>query len=325
MKLTDVQKAEIIDLYSAGVSISSIAKEVLGRRTRKSTVSSFLKRYRDEMAEYDSSVDESPKPAIKKHNAPKIVIIDIETSPAISYHWKRWDENIHQDQVIQESIILTFSAKYLGNDDIVYDYVTEEEVKRFDDKRVVSHIYDILNDADIVIAHNGRRFDKKKINTRLLFHGFKPTTPYRLFDTLVSAKANFAFPSNSLDNICAYLGLERKLKHDGFKLWRGYLEGDKSCIEKMVEYNIQDVVILEEVYLVLRSWDRMHPNVSVYSDLEKHVCVCCGSVNVDEMDGEIATTNISGYQVYECQDCGKKMRGRKNILDKKTKFTNISS
>lgn len=319
MKLTETEKSLILKLRNSGLSYRKIAEDVLGRDSRSSTVRDFLNRYEPSVQDEGVTIDDA-YPVID----PKILFIDIETSPSVSYHWKRWDENIGQDQVIQESIILTFSAKFLGREEILYGYVTEEEVKRYDDKRVLGEIHDILNQADIVVAHNGRRFDKKKINTRLLFNGFEPTSHYRLFDTLISAKANFSFPSNSLDNICAYLGLERKLKHEGFNLWRGYMEGNKECIEKMVDYNMQDVVILEELYLKIRAWDNRHPNVSVYIDSDKPTCVCCGSTDITQIPGELAATNVSGFNVYRCNSCGKKQRGRKNILANKPKFTNIS-
>jgi len=313
MKLTNEQQVKIVNLREQGTSYAQISEIVLGTKTRKSTVARFLKK--------EGTVPQS----VSNVSSPKgvrILFIDIETSPCVSYHWKRWDENIHQDQVIQESIILTFSAKFLGSDEVIYDYVTVDEIKNLDDKRVLQHIHDLLDRSDIVVAHNGKRFDKKKINTRLVYYGFKPTAPYKLYDTILSAKANFAFPSNSLDNICAYLGLNRKIKHQGFKLWREYLEGNPKAIQEMVDYNIQDVIILEEVYLKLRSWDGRHPNVTVYMD-NKDACICCGSSDIELVEGELYTTNVSGFLVYECNACGKKFRGRKNVLDTKPPYTNI--
>jgi len=323
MKLTNEEKSLIVKLREGGLSYKKIADDVLGRESRSSTVFDYLKKYFDK-----DSIVTSDETAYEEDNYivdnPRILFIDIETSPSISYHWKRWDENIGQEQVIQESIILTFSAKFLGKDEVLYAYVTEDEVRRYDDKRVVGEIYDILNKADIVVAHNGIRFDKKKINTRLLFNGYEPTKPYRLFDTLVSAKSNFSFPSNSLDNICAYLGLGRKLKHAGFRLWRSYMEGNSEAIERMVDYNMQDVIILEELYLKLRSWDARHPNAAVYIDNVEPTCPCCGSKEIELVRGELATTNVSGFEVYTCKSCGKKMRGRKNVLINRPKCVSIS-
>jgi len=321
MRLTEDEKNLILEMRESGASYKKIAEDVLGNSSRRSTVGYFIKREIDRGG-FDSS--ESDISDERTYDNPKIVFIDVETSPSIAYHWKRWDENIGQEQVIQESIILTYSAKYLGNEEVIYGYITADEVKLHDDKRVMGETYDILNDADIIVAHNGVRFDRKKINTRLIFNGYEPTKQYRIFDTLQSAKANFAFPSNSLDNICAYLGLDRKLKHEGFSLWRGYMDGKTECIEKMVDYNMQDVIILEELYLKLRPWDRRHPNVSVYIDSDEPTCVCCGSTDIQIVPGEIATTNISGFQVYQCKSCGKKMRGRKNVMNNKPVYTNIS-
>jgi predicted RNA-binding Zn-ribbon protein involved in translation (DUF1610 family) len=77
----------------------------------------------------------------------------------------------------------------------------------------------------------------------------------------------------------------------------------------MREYNEYDVLALEELYLILRPWDRRHPNVDVYDDNnEAHACPVCGSYHVEKRG--FARTNSGKYQRFQCQECGAWSRSR---------------
>ena len=45
---------------------------------------------------------------------PKVLVIDIETSPNVVYAWGLWDQNIGISQVIEPSRVLCFAAKWVG-------------------------------------------------------------------------------------------------------------------------------------------------------------------------------------------------------------------
>src|SRR5271165_7266283 len=46
---------------------------------------------------------------------PKILVLDIETSPIVSYTWGLFDQNIGLEQIVQESNILSVAVKWLGD------------------------------------------------------------------------------------------------------------------------------------------------------------------------------------------------------------------
>lgn len=243
----------------------------------------------------------------------RVLIFDIETAPTKAYIWKRWKENISQDQIVSEGYILCYAAKWLHEEDVIVDalpFYSEYENDKENDKHVVSSLYELFNSADIIIAHNGNSFDVPLMKSRFLYHGFMPPKPYKSIDTKLIAKSEFRFPSNSLDGLGAYLGLGRKIHNDGFILWTGCMEGDKESWKNMVEYNIQDTNLLEQVYLKLRPWYSKHPAMDVYNKSGVMRCKCCGSTNLKEDD--LVYTNISGFTSYQCQDCGHWNRGRKN-------------
>lgn len=300
MKLTDIEKEKILQLHRAGESSRSIARKVLGREKRKSTVTDYLSLYREQRRQDNEPFSLPDTPHLK------ILILDIETSPCISYHWKRWKENIGQDQAISESFILTYAAKWLDDEFTMYSSLEGEEVSDEDDSRLVKDLHELLSLADIVVAHNGAKFDIPVINTRILFHHMKPPVPFKTVDTYKIAKALFRFPSNSLDSLAAYLDIGRKTKTGGFPLWRDYMKGDLEAMETMVAYNIDDVELLEEVYLRLRAWDKRHPNVAVN---QEECCPCCGSTSIAKLPNFIYTA-ASKFNVHTCRECGKKFRTR---------------
>lgn len=170
-------------------------------------------------------------------------------------------------------------------------------------------LWKLLDEADIVITHNGKRFDIPKINSRFLIHSLPPPSPYKQIDTKEVSSKQFGFSSNKLDALAIYFGYNRKLDTD-FSLWEKCLKGDKESLDYMLVYNKQDVVVLENVYLKLRPYIKGHPNFGIYYDIEANQCGHCGSTSL------IATgsyyTNVSKFSTYRCSECGSISRKRSN-------------
>ena len=243
---------------------------------------------------------------------PKILLCDIETAPTKAYVWSRWKNNVYQDQVISEGFVLTWAAKWLGGDTIFSDalpnypnYATDPE----DDSEIIRAAWHLLDEADILVFHNGDRFDIPWLNTRFLYFGLDQPGPYKTVDTLKILKRHFKFPSNRLDSVGEYLGLGRKLETGGFPLWKDCLNGDDDAWRKMVDYNCEDILLLERLYLRIRAWDRLHPNASLYSDNSVLRCVVCGSDSLEPLD-KFAYTATGAFSVFKCGSCGKHNRSR---------------
>lgn len=248
----------------------------------------------------------------------RILIIDIETSPMKAWVWRRWKENIYLDQTIQEWFMISWSAKWLG-EDRVYGYVlSPEEILNEDDSRIVGELHEVLEKADIVIAHNGKRFDIPKINTRFIINGLTPPSPYRQIDTLEVARKQFGFSSNSLDALATFFGFSNKDPHD-FQLWKECMEGDQDALIRMLNYNKKDVEILEKVYLKLRPWIKNHPNINVIEEESK--CPYCGSQHIRKTDDTYNTQHYK-YPVFKCDTCGASFRSKERV-SKKQNFTSI--
>lgn len=232
----------------------------------------------------------------------KILLFDIETAPNLAFVWGKYE----QDVIAFEGhwYLLSFSAKWLGSSKVhaygLNDFKGFKKDKQ-NDKALTEKLWEFLNEADVVIAHNGDQFDVKKANALFVKHGMRPPKPFKSIDTKKVAKRYFRFDSNKLDDLGDYLKIGRKMQTGGFELWKGCMDGDSKSWRKMLMYNRQDVILLEKIYLKLRSWMQDHPNMNMYLGMLEN-CVGCGSSKVQRRG--FATTRTGKTQRFHCQDCG---------------------
>jgi len=245
----------------------------------------------------------------KLNKKPRILLMDIETMANLGYVWGKWEQNVISFK--ENWFIITFSWKWLGDTKTnvisLPDYSTYKKNKS-DDKELVKKIWELFDEADVVIGHNSDEFDIKKINSRFLTHGLTPPSPYKTVDTKKIAKRYFRFDSNKLDDLGEYLSLGRKIDTGGFDLWLGCVNNDKSSWDKMCKYNKQDVILLEKIYLKMLPYITNGPNLNVLNgNLEG--CPNCGSCNV--MKRGFSITRTGKYQRWQCKDCSSWSQGEK--------------
>lgn len=249
----------------------------------------------------------------------KVLLIDIETSPIISYVWTLWNTN--SIKVIQNTRILCFAYKWLGSKKTEFiglpDFKSYDKDKT-DDYGVAWHLRELLDEANIVISHNGNAFDIKKILARVASHEIMPPSPFQSIDTLMVARKKFKFDSNRLDDLARELGVGAKLSHTGFAMWEGCMAGDPDCWETMKSYNVTDVNILEKVYLRLRPWIEGHPNCGVFD--VGTVCPNCGSEEIQQRGYKY--TRTMRYKQFVCKTCGAWSRSR---ISEKPNVTNLTN
>lgn len=242
----------------------------------------------------------------------RILHLDIETAPKRAYVWGLWKQNVGTNQIISDWYMLTWSAKWDGEEQVYGERLSATQAVKEDDKALLLSLRDLLEEADVVVGHNGDKFDVPSINTRFVVNGITPPTPYRTIDTLKVAKRKFKFSSNRLDYIGQVLGVGRKIDTGGFELWEKCITGDENALEEMLNYNKQDVILLEGVYHRMLPFINNHPNHGVVSG--GTVCPSCGSEHVIKKG--LHHTNISSFQRYKCKDCGAPSRARINLRDK---------
>lgn len=247
---------------------------------------------------------------------PRILVADVETAPIEAWVWKIWDENVGLDMIKTDWSILSFSAKWLGDKRVMYADTSGRGANKVrDDSILLASLWKLLNQADIVVTQNGKKFDIKKINARLIQAGFGPYSPIRQIDTLQVARKTFGFTSNKLAWVSKILTDAPKSEHKefpGFELWKACLQDDSKAWKVMKKYNKQDVVSTEKYYLRLRPWIESHPNLGAYFDGSEHSCPACGSANTQKRG--ITTTQQGRYQRFQCTECGSWSRGKQKLL-----------
>lgn len=216
----------------------------------------------------------------------KVLVYDIETSYNIVKSWRvGYKININPGDIIHERKIICVSYKWLG-DEQVFNLSWD---KNQDDKFLLEQFIEVLNEADLIVAHNGDNYDLPFIKTRAIKHDLSMLVNYPQFDTLKVAKKKFNFNSNKLDYISEFLGFGNKIKTE-MALWDEIIFNKSvEAMNKMIDYCNKDVELLEKVYMKLVYWDNPMAHVGVLQGKIKQTSPITGSVNIEHI--KTVTTN----------------------------------
>ena len=258
-----------------------------------------------------SAWEKKEKPLVAKAKSPvKTLYFDIETTLAKSYHWGQWQQNLSVKQQIQESHMLSHAWAW-GDGEVFSSVLTPEEVLNQDDERIVYEIWSLLDNCDIVVAHNGKRFDVKKVNGYFLKYGLPKPSSYKVIDTLEIAKKHFNLPFKSLEYLAKFLNVELKQDSGGIQTWIDCDRGNPEALATMEFYNRGDVVTLREIHNKLRGWDNNGVNIALYNDNHDTLCTHCGGDDISVITDKFAYTPQRKYQLYRCNSCKAVLRSNK--------------
>jgi len=223
----------------------------------------------------------------------KRLFLDIETSLSVVSTFSLWPKFISHDNIIEDWHIICAAWKWEGEDGVFGELIYHKN-----DKKVVKALCAVIAEADEIVYHNGRKFDWKKFNTRVVMNNLPPVSKPRETDTLIQCRKHFSFTSNRLDYISKILGFGGKLPTSA-GLWIRALKGDKVAINEMFEYNKMDVVILEQVFNRLKPYIELgyNPNIDTSTD----VCTHCSSGRLEKRGWSY--TKTTKYRKYQCKDC----------------------
>jgi len=245
---------------------------------------------------------------------PKVLFWDIETAPIIAHVWGTWDQNVGLNQIMSDWHLLSWAAKWQGDPKVMY--MDQRDQKNLaDDKKILKGLWDLLDEADIVVTQNGKAFDQKKVNARFILHGMQPPSSFKHIDTLLLAKKHFAFTSNKLEYLADRLNTKYKKLKDhkfpGHEMWVECLKGNVEAFKEMERYNRQDVLALEELYNKLIPWSSTQP-FAVFGK-----ACSCDAPNVIKKGW--FHSDMGKFQRYKCTNCGAPSRDGKNVLTKEEK------
>lgn len=244
----------------------------------------------------------------------KILFVDIETKPLIAHVWGLWENNVGLNQVESDWSILSWAAKWRGEKLIRYQ--DNRKSKNLDnDKKLLNSIWKLLDEADVVVTQNGKKFDVPKLNARFIINGMQPPSSFKQIDTCQIARKKFGFTSNKLEYLSEKLCTKyKKLKHKrfpGHEMWTECLKGNQAAWKEMEKYNKHDVLALEELYTKLIPWDTGNVNFNVYNPEPT-----CGCGSTKFIKRGFFFTGTGKFQRYRCNKCGSETRSGKNLIVK---------
>ena len=303
MRLSNELIGKIIDLKNKGLKSREIASIL---KVSKSSVNTLYNKYNPKVSTLMNK--DTPK-------FPKVLFIDVETGADISASFGRFKVNLGQDNIIHEGGWLLSVAWRWGHEKETQGIAaSKQQALERDDSYLCAIIFDLLEQADIVVTQNGDAFDLPLIKARMAINGFSAPKKVKTVDTLKIAR-QMRFNSNKLDSLGEVLGVGRKMQHEGIKLWIACQQGDKEALDKMLAYNIQDVELLYKVYQQIKHFDNKAPNMALFHDDEKERCPVCGSAHV-EPTGNSVYTQVSEFAEMHCTSCGARSRKRKALNSK---------
>lgn len=303
-----------LELKLQGISNRQIARMLWGASDGESRLRKFFKRQ-----DVANIIDSVP---IVEDKPVKILFWDIETLPHVSFHWDWWGVNVSpMIHNIHLGFMLSHAWQWGVDGEVHSSILTPAEIQAKDDSRLVLEMHMLFDHADVIIAHNGKKFDVKKANASFAKMGLKPPSPYKVVDTVRISKKFFNLPSHSLAFLCEYFELGvQKVKHDGFELWERCYRCDPESLKLMEEYNRGDIPTLVKLYLHLRTWGNDGVDIAPIIDSDKLTCPTCGSHDVIDSHAEVLVGRKL-HKVYRCHECD--AQSKLNVTRQKVYLTKI--
>lgn len=234
----------------------------------------------------------------------KILVLDIETGPATVLTFGIHKQHIGAHQIIEDGKILCFAAKWYGEKRMHFG-----SSESGDSETMLLKLYDLLDEADAVVHYNGKSFDIPHIQGQMYLHSILPPSPFFQIDLWKTVRSQFRFLSNKLDEVAKRRGLGEK-HETSFDLWKRCHFGERAAWKQMGDYNKQDVLLTEALYVDLLPWIKGHPSKNLI-DGEGDVCPTCGAGALQKRG--FAHTKVSSFQRYQCLACGSYSRSNKRV------------
>ena len=239
----------------------------------------------------------------------RILLLDIETMLMEFYGFSPYNDYVSYKFMKKDWSISCWAAKWLFDPKILGEVVTPKEAIARKDDSILGGVWKLMDEADIVVWHNGNHFDQKKLNTRFLLAGYSPPSDYLSVDTKKVSKEVFGNSYNHLEELGRKFGIGVKSDMEA-EDWVRCAEGNKEYLDKMFNYCKRDVApLLEDVYLKLLPWMKSHPNLNLFTIHDDDVCPKCESTDL-QWNGSTYKTPEGLWDGFRCGACGAIGRGK---------------
>lgn len=240
---------------------------------------------------------------------------DFETSYIVGGGWQMYNKGPAFYHVFKDVEII--SVAYCVDDGPIY-CVGVDDFKghkagwyNLNDRKLVEFFVPKIEEADYVVAQNGKGFDFKVWRTRLAVHNLAPHHEPKELDTKSWAKSKFRFTDNRQDTITRQLGLTTKRDHEKKLHVKCIEENDPRAWKEMKLYNKQDVQGLREMAKRMAPFVTNTPNANVLRGTSMGCPnpLCPDPARGMNRRGPRQKSNMSLVQSYQCKACGKYATG----------------
>ncbi len=183
-------------------------------------------------------------------NVPRVLYFDSENAPNLAVVWDIHEQRISYKDLVQHWFFISIQWSW-DDSDKVSAYSLLNDTERFkrdytDDYAVVKKAHEIISKADIIVGHNIKGHDLKKLQAKIIEHKLPPLKIPLIVDTYTWSKKH-GFTSRKLGDLCSKLGLVDKLSHEPGLFLQAAL-GNAKAIRKIVKYGIGDIPTVRELY-----------------------------------------------------------------------------
>ena len=225
---------------------------------------------------------------------PRVLTLDIENSPHLAYTYELYGADITPDKIVEPARLLCWAAKWLDKRAILFRSEYHDGTET-----MLDDLWQLLDQADIVITYNGIKHDIPIILRTFVENGYGPPSPWQDIDLYRVNRSRYKWASNRLGYVTQALDLPTKLETGVAHLWRKVLDDDDKAWTKFRAYNRRDVLVTELLYRTLSPWIK-HPHAGLWSG-DLSACPACGSRELTPTG--ITTTKTGAWAKCVCH-CG---------------------
>lgn len=136
-------------------------------------------------------------------------------------------------------------------------FVNKEDIT--DDSLLVIAIRDELQKYNAVVTWNGKMFDNRFINAKLLEYGEAPLSTQFHYDPMWTVRNGLRIGSSKLNNVQKFMSLAEEKTEITWKDWQRAQAGDPCAVDTVVYHCEQDVKVLADAYWRLLPFAKTWP------------------------------------------------------------------
>lgn len=230
----------------------------------------------------------------------KMVACDIETAPANVWTFGLFNQFIGIDQIEDDPYILAVSIQWYGKKTVEW-YDIRDEQAMFD------ALFNMLDEADIVVGWNSNRFDVPWIEGELALRGYDRPSPFHKLDLMMHFRKHSRLISKKLAYVSQRFLGDTKVPHAGFRdLWwplispKATEKEREAAWARMKKYGKKDTALLFPIFEEVKGWIKLP--TPLYHSTDEAVCQMCESTNIQRRGFWVSSAGMR-YQKFYCIDC----------------------